>query len=186
VYGCPCEWSSEYASSGREAVLAWKIESGEFDGENLADLRLAAVLADDFTVSTATTAPRSTVFADSRAREAQRRAGLAWLRSEYRDILGVLGVHQLPIEFRMDADTATLQVGDVLDLRRAIVELDTQPWASLLYDPLTKLMSSTLGTMLTTQYSGPDLLMSWTRREAAITGYYGSFSRKLERPGAQR
>jgi hypothetical protein len=34
----------------------------------------------------------------------------------------------------MDADTATLQVGDVLDLRmrRAIVELDTQPWASLL------------------------------------------------------
>jgi len=43
VYGCPCEWSSEYASSGREAVLAWRIESGEYDGENLAGLRLAAV-----------------------------------------------------------------------------------------------------------------------------------------------
>ena len=76
-------------------MLAWRIESGEYDGENLAGPRLAAVLAGDFTVSTATAPRRSTVFVDARAREAQRRAGLAWLRSEYRDILGhVLGVHE--------------------------------------------------------------------------------------------
>jgi len=61
VYGCPCEWSSEYASYGRDAVLAWKIESGEYEGENLAGLRLAAVLAGEMTLSDSTSRRRSTL-----------------------------------------------------------------------------------------------------------------------------
>jgi hypothetical protein len=44
VYGCPCEWSSEFVSNGREAVLTWKFESGTYDGEDLGGLRPAAVL----------------------------------------------------------------------------------------------------------------------------------------------
>lgn len=182
VYGCPCEWSSEYVSYGREAVLAWKIESGEYEGVSLTGLRLAAVLAGEFTLSVATSPRRSTVYVDAGAPAAQRRAGVAWLQSQYTDVLGhVMGIHELSIQFNIDSESATLRVGDVLDLemRRANLLEDTQAWASLLYDPLTKLTSSTLGTTLNTQYSGgPDLQMSWTRREAAITGYYGTFSLK--------
>jgi hypothetical protein len=64
-------------------------------------------------------------------------------------------------------------------MRRANLLEDTQTWASLLYDPFTKLTSSTLGTTLNTQYDGgPDLQIRWTRQEAAITGYYGTFSLK--------
>ena len=179
VYGCPCEWSSEYVSYGREAVLAWKIESGEFEGENLEGLRLAAVLAGDFTVSTSTSLRHSTVFVDAAASAAQRTAGVAWLRSRYGDLLGhVLGVHVAPIEFKLDSESATLRVADVLEvqMRRANFLEDTLPWASLLYDPLTKLTSSTLGTTLNSQYTGPDLQIRWTRHDAAITGYYGAFS----------
>ena len=179
VYGCPCEWSSEYVSYGREAVLAWKIESGEFGGESLAGLRLAAVLAGDFTVSASTSLRHSTVFVDAAASAVQRVAGVAWLRSRYGDLLGrVLGVHVAPIEFKLDAESATLRVADVLEvqMRRADFLQDTLPWASLLYDPLTKLTSSTLGTTLNTQYTGPDLQIRWTRHDAAITGYYGAFS----------
>jgi len=182
VYGCPCEWSSEYASYGREAVLAWKIESGEYEGESLAGLRLAAVLAGEFTLSVATSPRRSTLFVDASAPTVQRRAGVAWLRSHYAEILGhVLSVHEAPIQFHLDVDSATLRVGDVLDLqmRRANLLEDTQTWASLLYDPFTKLTSSTPGTTLDNQYNGdPDLQMRWTRQEAAITGYYGTFSLK--------
>jgi len=182
VYGCPCEWSSEYASYGREAVLAWKIESGEYEGENLAGLRLAAVLAGEFTLSVSTSPRRSTVFVDADAPIAQRRAGVNWLRSQYDEILGhVLGVHEVPIAFNLEVDGASLRVGDVLDvrMRRANLLEDTPSWASLLYDPLIKLSSSTLGTTLSTQYNGePDLLMRWTRQDAAITGYYGTFSLK--------
>ena len=179
VYGCPCEYSSDYASAGREAVLAWKIETGEYRGQGLAGLRLAAVLAGKFTLSDATTLRRSAVFVDASAPTAQRRAGLAWLQARYGDTLGrVLGVHIVPIEFQLTADSAILRVGDFLDLRmrRANVAEDTQSWASLLYDPFTKLTSATLGTTLVSRYSGPDLQMRWERDEAAITGYYGTFS----------
>ncbi|MBZ5590768.1 MAG: DUF1326 domain-containing protein [Acidobacteriia bacterium] len=181
VYGCPCEWSSEYVSYGREAVLAWKIESGEYAGERLAGLRMAAVLSGEFTLSAATSLRHSTVFVDAGAGEVQRGAGVAWLRSRYGDILGsILGIHVAPIEFKLDAESAKLRVGDVLEvqMRRANFLEDTQPWASLLYDPLTKLTSSTLGTTFNTHYTGPDLQIRWTRRDAAITGYYGTFSLK--------
>jgi len=181
VYGCPCEWSSEYVSYGREAVLAWKIESGEYAGEDLTGLRLAAVLSGEFTLSAATSPRRSTVFVDVGASAAQRRAGVAWLTAQYGDVLGrVVGVHEMPIEFNVDAELVTLRAGDVLDvkMRRANLATDTLPWASLLYDPLTKLTSYTLGTTLNTRYTGPDLQMRWTRQEAAITGYYGKFSLK--------
>jgi len=182
VYGCPCEWSSEYASYGREAVLAWKIASGEYVGENLAGLRLAAVLAGEFTLSASSSPRRAILFVDVNAPLAQRRAGVEWLRSRYDNILGhVVGVHEVPIEFNIDADSASLRVGDVLDVRMRRTNLleDTQPWASLLYDPFIELSSSTLGTTLDSQYNGePDLLMRWIRRDAAITGYYGTFSVK--------
>lgn len=90
-------------------------------------------------------------------------------------------MHEVPIQFKLDADSATLRVGDIIDLqmRRAKLLEDTQSWASLLYDPLTKLTSSTLGTTINTQYNGGgDLPMRWIRQAAAITGYYGTFSLK--------
>jgi len=182
VYGCPCEWSAEYVSYGREAVLAWKIESGAYEGENLAGLRLAAVLAGEFTLSESTSSRRSTLFVDAGAPAWQRRAGVDWLRSHYAEILGqVVGIHELPITFKLDAESATLEVGDVVHLRmrRANLLDDALPWASLLYNPLTKLTSSTLATTLIDEYQGePDLMMRWTRQEAAITGYYGTFALK--------
>ena len=146
VYGCPCEWSNEFSSDGREAVLAWKINSGEYEGHDLADLQLAAVSAGDFTLSAPTSARRSTVFVDASAPAAQRLAGVGWLRSHYSQVLGhVLGMHEVAIWFRLDAASAILVIGDVLDvrMRRANIAKDTQSWASLLYDPLTKLTSST-------------------------------------------
>jgi hypothetical protein len=166
---------------GREAVLAWKIESGELEGQKLAGLRPVAVLAGKFTVSAATSVRHSTVFVDAGAAGVQRQAGVAWLRSRYGDIVGsVLGVHVTPIEFNVDTESATLRVSDVLEvwMRRANFLEDTQTWVSLLYDPLTKLTSSTLETTVATHYTEPDLQLRRTRHDAAITGYYGTCSLK--------
>ena len=117
---------------------------------------------------------------DANAPLAQRRAGVVGLRSQYNEILGnVVGVHEAPIEFKLDMDSASLRVGDVLEvrMRRANLLEDTPSWASLLYDPFIELRSATPGTTLNNEYNGePNLLMRWTRHDAAITGYYGTFS----------
>ena len=161
--------------------MAWKVETGEYQGEALRGLRLAAVLAGKFNLSAPTTLRKSTVFVDAAAPAAQQRAGVAWLKAQYGDTLGrILGVHLVPIVLQVDAETATLRVGNFLDLRmrRANVAADTDSWASLLYDPLTRLTSATLGTTLVNQFAGPDLQMRWSRAEIAITGFYGTFSFK--------
>jgi len=183
VYGCPCEWSSEFVNNGREAVLAWRIESGTYGGEDLGGLRLAAVVVGKFTLSEATTLRRSIVYADAGAREPQRRAGVAWLRSRFGDTLGsVQAVETVPIEFQFVPTSVVLRVGSVLEvrMRKADFGLDTMPWATLLYEPFLKLTSSTLGTELHANYAGPELAIGWRREEVitAITGYFGTFAVK--------
>ncbi len=178
VYGCPCEFSSEYASAGREAVLAWNIQSGRYRGRDLAGLRLAAALAGRSNLSDTTSLRRSAVFVDAGAPADQRSAGLAWLEAKYGDTIGrILGVHVVPIEFKVDTEAAILRVGDflIVRMRRANIFEDTQSWAFLLYDPLVKLTSATMGTTSVNEYAGPDLQMRWTRDDIGITGYYGSF-----------
>ena len=181
VYGCPCEWSSEFMSNGREAVLAWNIQSGSYDGQDLAGLRLAAVLVGRFTLSDPSTLRRSTLYADARAGELQRRAGIAWLQSRFGDLLGiVLAVREVPIDFALRAQSAELRVGDFLQvrLRQADYQQDTQPWGSLLYEPFVKLALATLATSIRTEYAGSELAIGWKRGDTlpAISGYYGTFA----------
>lgn len=178
VYGCPCEWASEFVSAGREAVLAWDIESGGFAGQDLAGLRMAAVLSSDFSLSAPASLRRSAIFLDKPASDARRKAGEAWLRTRYGDVLGrVIGVHVVPVGLEFADGAVRLAIPGVVrvDMRRAEFARDTQSWAALLYDPLIRLESATLATTLHTQFWGTDLRIRWSREEAAITGYYGKF-----------
>jgi len=179
VYGCPCEWSSEWINEGREAILAWNIQSGDFRGVDLSGLRLAVVLRSNFNLGVPGALRRFGIFIDEAASSGQRRAGETWLRSRYGDILGrVLGVHVAPIVFDFAAESAGVSVGTILHLkmRRARFADDTQTWASRLYEPFSSLVSSSLGTTLRTEYRGPDLRIRWTREGNEITGYYGTFA----------
>ena len=179
VYGCGCEFSYDSVNAGRQAVLAWNVQSGEFQGENLAGLRLVAVMvAADAIVSDSQSARRTVLFVDVRAGAAQRRAGAQWIRSRFGEVLGrVVSEHEMPVEFSLEADSISVRVGDILALSMHPARLaeDTVGWATLLYDPLIKLATANLGTTSRVQYSGPDLRLHWTRDESAITGYYGTF-----------
>jgi hypothetical protein len=169
-------------TQGREAVLAWKIVSGNYAGEDLSGLRLVAVLVGRFTLSDATTLRRSTVYVDLEAKESQRRAGVAWLRARFGDLLGeVLAVRDAPVVFRVDESAAELSVGNILEIRMrpADLILDTQAWASLLYEPFIKLTSATMATSLHNQYAGSELAIRWWRSDSTlsgITGYFGTFT----------
>jgi len=178
VYGCPCEFSSEWADAGRTAILTWNIESGIYDGQNLRGLRLVAVLAADSSLSVSLADSRSTLFVDETAPLLQQRAGLAWLRARYAEVLGrVLGEHPAPIDFSFSGDAAAVSIRDVLtvQMRRADPARDAESWAFLLFGPLTKLTTLTLGVTLQDRYSGPDLNARWKREGSPISGYFGTF-----------
>jgi hypothetical protein len=165
--------------AGREAVLGWNIQSGTFQGESLAGLRMAVVLVADYSLSVPQSSRRTTLFVDQAAPSHQRRAGEAWLTARYGDLLGrVASTHVVPIDFAQTLDSVSLEIRDVLSLRmrRANLATDTETWGALIYEPFIELTSHTLGTPLRAKYSAPDQQRSWNRSERMISGYYGTFA----------
>ncbi len=178
VYACPCEWSTDWAHRGREAVLAWNIQSGEFQGESLAGLRIAAVLVGDFSLTEASSPRRAAIYIDEAAPPAQRNAGLHWVRTRYSALLGrVVATRVLPITFSPGPPDISLQAGSILTLRMHRTDLpeEARSWAELAHDPFIELVTSALATTSEVRYTGTDLNIRWTREEDAITGYVGTF-----------
>lgn len=191
VYACPCEWSTDWAHRGREAVLAWNIEVGSFDGVPLAGLRIAAVLVGDFALTEPDSRRRSALYVDAAAPAHQRDAGLLWLRSTYSALLGtVVATHALPIRFTSDPEASSLAVGSILSLRMRRTHLpeDAESWAELIHDPFIRLASPTVATTLHVSYSGPELNIRWVRNENTMTGYFGAFEAlpSLDQPAGHK
>jgi len=183
VYGCYCEWSGEGVTGGREAILAWAIREGSFEGTSLAGLRMAAVIVGESTLSMGEAPRTSILFFDSAALPAQRQAGERLLRWRYARLLGqVRNVHSVPIQFRREADSATLGVGEMLTLtmRRAVLPDDVLQGATLWYDPFIPLVEATLGTTLNNKYWGGDFDQRWQHSEPTTSGYFGHFRLAVE------
>jgi len=183
VYGCYCEWSGEGVTGGREAILAWAVREGSFEGVSLAGVKMATVIVGESTLSMGQAPRTSILFFDSAASPAQRQAAERMVRRHYARLLGeVRNVHVVPIRFRREADTATLSVGEMLTLtmRRAVLPDDVLQGATLWYDPFIPLEESTLGTTLKNRYWGQDFDQRWVHEEPTTSGYFGRFRLALK------
>jgi len=62
VYTCGCLYSGEQATGGREAILTWVIQKGEFQGVPLAGLKAVAVVLGQANLGLDETLRKSVVF----------------------------------------------------------------------------------------------------------------------------
>src|SRR6476660_1081214 len=74
-----CIMNGEAATTGREALLVWKVDRGSFDGVPLNGLAIVAAVAGDTNlgireIGGAATPTRAAIFVDERANTAQRAA----------------------------------------------------------------------------------------------------------------
>jgi len=75
VWTGPCFANADFNLTGKNAVLAWRIDSGSFDGVALDGLGVVAVVAAHNTLGLDQTGPaKSVLLVDSRATAAQREA----------------------------------------------------------------------------------------------------------------
>jgi hypothetical protein len=181
VYGCYCEWSGESQTSGREAVLAWRIRSGGFAGTPLAEVKMAAVIVGEKTLSTGNAPRKSILVVDSSATRAQQQAAESLMRTAYARLLGeVLSVRTLRIDFERGPERALLRIGELVkvEMRRAYPRDDGMQGAVLWFDPFIPLTESMLGTTLAVEYTGDDFNHRWQRTHPEMTGYFGAFEFK--------
>lgn len=85
VFAGPCHYSGEYMSDGRDAVVAWHVASGDYQGVSLAGLSAVAVVRSDDNLGDKTARKTAKLYVDSAATPAQRTAMVAALKAKCGD-----------------------------------------------------------------------------------------------------
>jgi hypothetical protein len=144
---------------------------------------MAAVVVGESTLSQGNPSRKSVLVIDSSASPAKRNGAEALLRERFADLIGrVIGIHSMPIQLDVAAESARLKVGSLVELalRRANLPDDALQGARLWYDPFVPLKESTLAVAMDNRYGGREFGTTWSWSEPGVTGYYGRFEIKLE------
>src|SRR3954465_9963329 len=93
VFTGACIMNGEAATTGREALLAWKVDRGQVGGVNLDGLAVVAALASDTNlgiheIGGESTPARAVLYVDARANAAQRKALVSMVKSLSGSLIG--------------------------------------------------------------------------------------------------
>ncbi len=184
VWTGPCFANGEVNLVGKEGLMAWQVERGNWDGVSLDGLKVVAVLranstlGDPFARSRKT---RSVILVDSSATNKQSEALVSFAKSMAGDLLNdVVAVRSTPIEMTVaeTSGAATLKAGDQAELRtRALNHHDMFCGNEIVYyPPLTEVSAAKPAYTLAYRFDGKGLGATWScpsKRSAFI----GTFSR---------
>lgn len=184
VYTGPCFANAESSLTGHDAMMAWNIEAGQVDGQNLAGLSVVVVVGADKTLGFKGLGDaqeiKSVVLVDEKASEEQA-AALVKFAQQHAGAAGknVLRVDRSPI--RMSLDTASLagklEAGKTVKLvTRKARETDcicTNETAY--YPPLAEVENFATGVTVDGEFRGRGLGRTWSI-PATRSAYMATFA----------
>lgn len=173
IYTGPCFANSQVGLGGHEALLAWNVESGTFDGVDLAGLNvLMAVRANDTLgfdggLDVSPDEIKSVILVDERANAAQREALIGLAKKRARRVLGdVVRVAAAPIKIDVDSaeGVAHLDAGKEARLTtRKIMKCDCVCTnESVFYPPLAQVERSSPAYTVDGGFGGRGLKEHWS------------------------
>ena len=170
VYTGPCFANAEVNLTGREAVIAWKVREGSWQGVNLAGLTVVAVVKAKSTLGDPYANPypaRSVIIVDAKAEAQQERALVDFARSAGGELLAnVVKVRKATIEtdFSGEEGYASVKAGELVDLKtRALNEKDHLCGNEMVYyPPLTEVTNAIPSYTLAHAFRGDELNSTWS------------------------
>ncbi|HJQ31972.1 MAG TPA: DUF1326 domain-containing protein [Pyrinomonadaceae bacterium] len=177
VFAGACHYNGELTTTGRDALMAWNVTSGSWDGVNLSGVRALAVVSADANLADTHGARRAELTVDSSATDAQAAALVEAFKSSYAAALGrVVSVRRAPVVFKHDG--GAYAVGDsnaALNVEAMPDNLCCKMPQLVWYDPLVPLAGRKVGYTKKATYTGGPAGDAWER--AGENGaFYGSFS----------
>lgn len=182
VFAGGCIMSSEAETIGRQAVMAWRIDRGGFDGQPLDGLRVVAAVSGDRNLGIreiggeAPSYVKAVVYVDRRATPAQQRALARLAQSMSRGLISeVVELTPVAIAFDETAESFAVSAGDArLQVRKSI---DHGPACGAMkwFSPFSVVDDARLGTTVAHGFSGGGLDIRWSapnRRSA----FFGEFT----------
>ncbi len=181
VYTGPCFANGEVGLSGKDAVMAWKIQRGQLDGVDLAGLGVAMVVRSTDTLGHGGLLDagelQSMVILDDRATSDQRRALLQFAKQQT-NVERVKAVQTASIELGIDVATLSgqLQVGDFVEVkaRKARPSDCICSNESAFYPPLAALKGFVPGVTIEGEVTVRPLGRRWSIPDSR-TAYLGTF-----------
>jgi uncharacterized protein DUF1326 len=177
VFAGACHYNGEVVTTGRDAMMAWNVTSGKWQGVDLAGVRAVAIVTADANLSEEAATRQSEIIIDAKASAAQSSAMLDALKQKYAATLGdVVTVRTAPISFERHGRSYAVAADD------ATINVDAMPndlcckmpnlvW----YRPLVGLENRKVGYTAKAAYSGKSIGTPWSR-SGENSAFYGTFS----------
>jgi hypothetical protein len=176
VFAGACHYNGEVVTTGREAMMAWNVTSGKWQGIDLTNVRVLAIVSSDSNLGDKNAARKSEIVIDSASRS-QSLAVLDAIKQKYAASLGeIIKVRNAPIKFAHEdksyavaADDATMAVEAMPN--DLCCKMPNLVW----YTPLVGLENRKVGYTTNAAYSGNSVGEQWSRA-GENSAFYGSFS----------
>jgi len=185
VYTGQCFANGEVNLVGNEAILAWHIQSGSWDGVPLDGLTVAAAVKAKATLGDPYANPypaKSVLMVDDQASQPQQAALVAFARQMGGELLAhVAEVVPAPMELAVSPEhhgVAVLRAGQLATIKtRSLNDTDHLCGNEVtFYPPLTQVAHSMPAVALTDSYRGPGLGVDW-ESHGRRSAFVGAFER---------
>ena len=177
VFAGACHFNGEVVTTGRDAMMAWNVTSGKWQGVDLTGVRVMAIVSADVNLSEGNAARRSEIIIDSQVSRTQALAMVNALREKYAASLGtVVEVRSAPISFERNGRTYAVATNDAaINVEAMPNDLCCKMPNLVWYTPFVGLENRKVGYTTKALYSGRVVGEPWSR-SGENSAFYGSFS----------
>lgn len=177
VFAGACHYNGEVTTTGRDALMAWNVTSGSWDGVDLKGMRAIAIVSADDNLSSAQAARRSELIIDKAASHAQAVAMLSAIKSRYAEALGeIISVRSAPIEFKHEGKTYEVSSAEAaINVEAMPNDLCCRMPNLVWYSPLVPVGQRKVGYTVKALYAGHTVGDTW-QRAGENSAFYGSFT----------
>ena len=177
VFAGACHYNGEVTTTGRDAMMAWSVTSGKWQGVDLAGVRAVAIVSSDANLAENDVAKQSEILIDNSASRTQALAFLHALEEKYAASLGkVVAVRYTPVTFDHQNKSFNVTAGEAtMNVHAMPNDLCCKMPNLVWYKPLVGLENRKVGYTLNATYSGKSVGEPW-ERSGENSAFYGTFS----------
>ena len=177
VFAGACHFNGEVTTTGRDALLAWNVTSGKWNGVDLTGMRAIAVVSSDDNLSNTQAGRRAELIIDKSATHDQSVAMLDAIKSSYRDAFGeIVSVRTAPITFKHEGKTYEVSSAEAaINVEAMPNDLCCRMPNLVWYSPLVPLAQRKVGYTVSALYAGHAVGDNW-ERAGENSAFYGSFT----------
>ena len=185
VYTGQCFANGEMNLVGDQAILAWHIDQGSWEGVPLAGLSVVAAMKANATLGDPYGKPypvKSVLLIDRRANPEQRQALINFAQQQGGELLRhVVKAIDVPIDMDVlqgHSARASVRAGKFVTVETRGINANDHLCGneSTFYPPLTETAHAMPAVALTDQYQGQDLNVTWTLHDKR-SAFVGTFAR---------